>query len=82
MQNNNLDQLKMIKATKLLRKRFPLHQCSHLLNISTYEIGEIHHPHSSEMHQQSNMVSVQVRKPPFTGEIFDNELHEWSISVL
>jgi len=34
------------------------------------------------MHQQSNVVGIQARKPTFTTKVFDDYLHKWSKLVL
>ena len=63
-------------------RRLPLNQGGHLLNIPANKIGEIHHSHPSEVHQRSDVVSIQARKSALTAEIFNYEFHQGSICVL
>lgn len=82
MQDKKFNQREVVNVIEFLRKRFPLHIVSHLLDILVYNVLEVHHPYSCQMHQQPYMICIYVGKPSFIGEIFDDEFHERSISVL
>ena len=79
MHNHNFDECKVIDIVILLLRSFPLHEGGHLLNIPAHEVREVHHSHPGKIHQQPDMIGIQVRKLALTAKIFDNELHQRSI---
>ena len=75
MNDHNFDERKMINTIELLLRGLVLHKSGHLLYISAYEIRNVHHPYRSEMHQQPDVISIQVGELALTGEIFHDEFH-------
>lgn len=53
-----------------------------IINVPVYKVREVHHPYPSNVHQQPDMICIQAGKPSFTGEIFDDKLHERNKTVL
>jgi len=51
VKNNDFNQRVMVNAIQLLGVWLPLYNMCHLLNVSKHEVMEIHHLHSSEMHE-------------------------------
>ena len=60
MYHNHLDERIMINVVVLLLRSLLLHKISHPLYVSAHEIWNVHHPHSSEMHQKSDVVCVKA----------------------
>ena len=60
MHSHNFDECKVIDTTILLLRSFPLHESGHLLNILAHKIREVHHPHPGEMHQQPDMIGIEM----------------------
>lgn len=56
-----------------------MHYGGHLLNVPENKVGEIHHSHPGEVHQQSDMIGIQARKPALTTKILNYEFHQGSM---
>ena len=54
----------------------------HLLNVPVYKVREVHHPYPSKVHQQHDMICIQVGTSSLTNEIFDNDFHKRGKHVL
>ena len=44
-------------------------------------IGYVKHSDSSEVHEEPDMIGIESRKPPLTGEVFHDDFHHGNISV-
>ena len=53
----------------------------HLFNAAGEIVGYVKHSDSSELHEESDMIWIESRKPPFTGEVFHDYIHHRDISV-
>jgi len=70
MHNQNFDKSKMTNAAELLLWGLMLHKGYHPLNVSAYEVWNVHHPYPSEMHEQPDVISIYFGEATFTTEIF------------
>ena len=75
MNDHNFDKRKMINTVEVLLTGLVLHKSGHLLYVSAYEVRNVHHPNPSKMHQQPDVISIQVGEPALTGEILHDEFH-------
>lgn len=82
VKNNDFDQRVMIYVVQLLRVWLLLHKVSYFFNVSKHEIWYIHHHYHGEVHEEYNMVRIQLGESTFTSEIFDDNLHQRNKPVL
>ena len=75
MNNNNLDDRKVINAIKLLWVWFPLCKQNHPLYVFVNEVCYIHHSSPSKMHKKYDMISIESRETSLTCEVFNDEFH-------
>ena len=48
----------MENTIELLLRGLVLHKGSHPLYVPAYEISNVHHPYSGEMHEQPDVISI------------------------
>ena len=58
-----------------------LYNVSHLVNVAEEKIGYVKHSDASEMHEKPDMIGIESRKPPLTGEVFHDDFHHGDIFV-
>ena len=58
-----------------------LHEILHPLYVPTNEKLEAHHPHPGEVHEQPDVIGVEVGKPSLTTEILHDQPHERGILI-
>ena len=58
-----------------------LHEAFHLLNVVANEKWEAHHLHPGEVHEQLDVIGIEVGKPSLTTEILHDQPHEWGILI-
>ena len=80
MKNDNLDEGMMEEAGCLLRRRSFLNSGGHFFNTSMEEEREIEQFGSCEMHEKSDMVSIDSGESSLTSEVFHDYLHEGGIT--
>ena len=60
MYHHDFDERIMIYAIMLLLWGLSLHQGSHPLYVTVHEVWNAHQPHSREVHQQPDVISIQA----------------------
>ena len=65
----------MINTVKLLLRCFVLDKCGHPLYVPANEIRNVHHLYLGEMHEQLDVISIEMREPSFTAEILPDQFH-------
>ena len=58
-----------------------LYNVCHLVNVVEEIVRYVKHSESSEVHEEPDMIRIESRKPPLTGEVFRNDFHHGDISV-
>ena len=53
----------------------------HLINATVEIIGYLKHSNPSEVHEETDMIGIESRKPSLTGEVFHDDFHHGDISV-
>ena len=52
-----------------------LYKDGHPLYVPENELRNVHHPYPGEMHEQPDVVSINMREPSLTAEIFHDQSH-------
>ena len=59
-----------------------LYKKCHPLYVAIHEVWNSHHTYPREMHQQTDMVRIEVRESALATEISNDEFHQWCKLIL
>ena len=82
MHHYDLDQRVMIYTSMLLCWGILLYKNCHPLYVAIHEVWNAHHTYPREMHQQTDMVRIEMQESALATEILNDEFHQWCKLIL